>query len=310
MPTRLLREELRRASPGRPSAFTYGTFDGVHRGHQFLINLLKQRAAARGLAVGVVTLHPHPLTVVSPGAEITYLTDLDERIELLSALGVDTVIPVTFTSEVSQLSAASFVQQLVEELDLRYLLAGPDSALGRGREGAGDRLKEIGTELGVEVEFAPTESEDGHKLGARDIRSALAEGDIERVGHLLGRRYALAGPVVQGAQLGRKLGFPTANIAVAADRALPGFGVYTACAYVDEGAYRAAVNVGIRPTVNTGAPTIEAHLLDFEGDIYGHELRLEFVRRLRGEMKFAGLDELIAQIRRDVETTRADTSTC
>ncbi|HZQ38262.1 MAG TPA: hypothetical protein VFD32_20200, partial [Dehalococcoidia bacterium] len=155
MATRLLRDELRRAAPGRPSAFTIGTFDGVHRGHQFLIRLLEQRAAARGLATGVITLHPHPLTVVRPGTEVTYLTSLEERIELLAALGVDTVAPVTFSSEVSQTSAEEFVQLMVEELDLRFLLVGPDSALGRGREGSGERLLAIGAEKGVEVEFAP-----------------------------------------------------------------------------------------------------------------------------------------------------------
>jgi len=305
MATRLLRDELRRAAPGRPSAFTIGTFDGVHRGHQFLIRLLEQRAAARGLATGVITLHPHPLTVVRPGTEVTYLTSLEERIELLAALGVDTVAPVTFSSEVSQTSAEEFVQLMVEELDLRFLLVGPDSALGRGREGSGERLLAIGAEKGVEVEFAPVESEDGHKLGSSDVRAALAAGDIARVNYLLGRRFSLRGPIVRGAERGRTIGFPTANLAIAPDRALPGFGVFAACGYVDEGVFPAAVNIGRRPTFDNGAPTIEAHLLDFSGDIYGHALRLEFVQRLRGEVKFDGVQALIDQIAKDVAATRA-----
>jgi len=305
MASRLLRQELRRAAPGRPSAFTIGTFDGVHRGHQFLVRLLRQRAEARGLAAGVITLHPHPLSVVRPGTEVTYLTDLDERIELLLALGVDAVAPVTFTSEVSQVSAEDFVQEMVEELDLRFLLIGPDSALGRGREGAGDRLVEIGRRKGVEVEFAPVESEDGHKLGSSDIRAALADGDIARVNYLLGRRYALRGPIVHGAERGRTIGFPTANVGLAADRTLPGFGVYAACAFVDEGVFASAVNIGRRPTFDNGAPTVEAHLVGFAGDVYGHELRLEFVSRLRGEVKFAGPAALIDQIGRDVAAARA-----
>ena len=301
MSTRLLREELHRASPGRPSAYTIGNFDGVHRGHQFLIQLLKQRAAARGLTSGVITLYPHPLTVVRPGTEIVYLTGLDERIELLQALGVDSVAPVTFTSEVSQIGAEEFMRELVDEVQLQFLLIGPDFALGRGREGSPERLIEIGNHLGVEVELSPLESEDGHKIGSRDIRDALAAGDIDRVNYLLGRRYSLRGPVVHGAELGRTLGFPTANVAVAADRALPGYGIYAACAYLNEGVYPAAVNIGIRPTVNTGAPTVEAYLIGFTGDAYGRELRLDFARRLRGEEKFDSLEALKSQIARDVD---------
>lgn len=305
MAPRLLREELRRAAPGRPSAVTVGTFDGVHRGHQFLIGLLEQEAVARGLATCVVTLHPNPLTVVRPGTQVTYLTGLDERIELLQSLGVDAVAPVTFTSEVSQLGAEEFVQLLAEELQLRFLLIGPDFALGRGREGSPERLAEIGERLGVEVESAPAESDDGHKIGSSDVRAAIAQGDIDRVNDLLGRRYAVRGPVVRGAERGRTFGFPTANVAVAADRALPPFGVYAACAYVNEGVHESAVNIGRRPTFDNGAPTVEAFLLDFADDIYGSELRLEFVRRLRGEEKFAGIDELKAQIARDVAAVRA-----
>jgi riboflavin kinase/FMN adenylyltransferase len=305
MAPRLLREELRRAAPGRPSAVTVGTFDGVHRGHQFLIGLLKQEAAARGLVTCVVTLHPNPLTVVRPGTEVTYLTSLDERIELLQSLGVDTVAPVTFTSEVSQLAADEFVRLLAEELQLRFLLIGPDFALGRGREGSAARLEEIGRSLGVEVESAPAESEDGHKIGSSDVRAAIAEGDIERVNDLLGRRYAVRGPVVRGAERGRTIGFPTANVAVAADRALPPFGVYAACAFAHEGVHSAAVNIGRRPTFDNGAPTVEAFLLDFNADLYGRELRLEFGRRLRGEVKFGNVAELKAQIAQDVAAVRA-----
>ncbi len=305
MTTRLLREELHRASPGRPSAFTIGTFDGVHRGHQFLIRLLQDRAGARNLASGVITLHPHPLTVVRPGTQVTYITGLDERMELLLELGVAAVVPVTFSSEVSQVSAEEFVEAMVEELQLRFLLVGPDFALGRGREGSIERLREIGAKLGVEVEMAPAESEDGHKIGSSDIRLALAAGDIEKVNYLLGRRFSLSGPVVHGRELGRTLGFPTANLALAADRALPGFGIYAACAGVNEGMYGAAVNIGTRPTIDDGAPTVEAFLLDFSADVYGRELRLEFVHRIRPELKFEGLEALKSAIADDVEKTRA-----
>jgi riboflavin kinase/FMN adenylyltransferase len=305
MPTRLLREELRRASPGRPSAFTIGVFDGVHRGHQFLMRLLKERAAARGLASGVITLHPHPLTVVRPGTRITYLSGLEERLALIRALGVDVAAPLTFTGDVSRVSAEEFIELLGEELQARFLLFGPDFALGRGREGAGEHLVELARPMGIEVEFAPAEEAQGHKIGSRDIRTALAEGDVEAVHELLGRPYALRGPVVHGAEVGRQLGFPTANIGFEPDRALPGFGVYAACARVGGRSYAAATSIGIRPTVNTGDPAVEAYLLDFDGELYGTEVELDFVKRLRGEEKFGSLDELIAQIKRDVEDTRA-----
>lgn len=305
MATRLLHQELRRASPEGASAFTIGTFDGVHRGHQFLIRLLRLRAAAFGLASGVVVLHPHPLTVVRPGTRVTYLSGLDERIELLSELGVDAVAPVTFTSEVSQISAEDFVREMVHALQLRFLLLGPDSALGRDREGAGAHLAEIGARLGVDVEFAPAESEDGHKIGSSDIRAALDQGDIERVSYLLGRGYCLSGPVIHGAERGRSIGVPTANIAVAPDRAIPAFGVYAGHASIGETSYRAAINVGRRPTFDNGAPSVEAHLLDFDEDIYGQDLGIEFVHRLRGEVKFESVQALLIQIKEDIAATRA-----
>ena len=309
MATRLLRDELRRATPGRPSAFTIGTFDGVHRGHRYLIDLLQSRARERGLAAGVITLHPAPISVVRPETPVTYIQSLDERLDQLEGLGLDAVIPVTFTSELSQVDAEDFLREMVADLELRYFLVGPDGSIGRNRGGSGEQLIEIGARLGVEVEVAPAVTDEGHKLGSSDIRAALSDGDIGRVNDLLGRRYSLRGPVVHGAHLGRTIGFPTANVALAPDRALPAFGVYAACARIeqgeDAGQYAAAVNIGIRPTFNTGAPTVEAYLLDYDGDLYGRELQLSFAARLRGEQKFDGLDALKAQIGRDAADARA-----
>jgi riboflavin kinase / FMN adenylyltransferase len=308
MATRLLRDELRRATPGRPTALTIGTFDGVHRGHRYLIDLLKTRANERGLAAGVITLHPAPLSVVRPDVHVTYIQSLDERLDQLEGLGLDAVIPVTFTSELSQVDAEDFLRALVADLGLRYFLVGPDGSVGRNRAGSGEQLREIGDRLGVEFEVAPAVTDDGHKLGSSDIREALVGGDIGRVNDLLGRRYSLRGPVVHGAHLGRTIGFPTANVALAPDRALPAFGVYAACARIedgpDAGLYAAAINIGIRPTFNTGSPTVEAYLLDYDGDLYGRELQLTFAARLRGEQKFDGLDALKAQIARDAADAR------
>jgi riboflavin kinase/FMN adenylyltransferase len=303
--TQLAREELSRIAPGRPSALTIGKFDGVHRGHQYLVGHLLERARAEGLASVVVTLHPHPVAVLRPGTLITYLCSLEERVDLLRALGVDSVGVLSFTSDLALLSYRDFVALLVEHLDLRLLLIGPDFALGRDREGNVDALRALGEELGLRVEAVPLLREDTAKVGSGAVREALAEGEMESVTQLLGRPFALRGPVVRGAERGATIGFPTANIAVAPDLALPAFGVYVTRAYLGETTYESVTNIGQRPTFNENRPTIEVHLLDFEGDCYERELRIELLHRLRPEQKFGEVDELAAQIGRDVEAAVA-----
>jgi riboflavin kinase/FMN adenylyltransferase len=302
----LSREELRRYAPGRPTALTVGVFDGVHLGHRYLIDALKARAGERGLASGIVTLHPSPVQVLRPDIRIAYLTSLEERIELLRATGVDTVAPLTFTSEVAELSAADFLRLLRETLDMRFLLMGPDNAFGRGREGTPARCAEVGEELGFDVEVLERPlAGDGARLSATAVRQALAAGDMERVAALLGRPYSLRGPVVRGHERGRAIGFPTANIAVTPDRALPAFGVYVTRSHVAGRTYASATNVGVNPTFDDPLPSVETHILDFEGDLYGRELRVELLHRLRAEMKFASVGELARAIAADVEAARA-----
>ncbi|MEX2158322.1 MAG: bifunctional riboflavin kinase/FAD synthetase [Dehalococcoidia bacterium] len=304
MSTELAREELARAAPGRPTAVTIGKFDGVHRGHRYLVGHLLDRAREHGLAAVVVTLHPHPITVLRPGTPITYLCSLEERVSLLHALGVESVGVLSFTSELAQLSYRDFADLLVDQLDLKLLLIGPDFALGRDREGNIDRLRAYGRERGFEVEEMPLLSEDDAKVGSGAVRDALARGDMENVASLLGRPFALRGPVVRGEERGRTIGFPTANIAVAPDLAMPKFGVYVTRAYLGETTYGSVTNVGQRPTFGGERPTIETHLFDFDRDIYERELRIELLHRVRGEQRFSGVDELVAQIKRDVDVAR------
>jgi len=304
MPSRLAREELRRASTGRPLAVALGKFDGVHRGHQALVHYLRELASQRGMASGVVIFHPNPLTVLRPGVRATYLTSLDERIELLYGLGLDTVAPVTFTSELAQSSADEFARALHDDMKMAVLVGGPDLALGRGREGTASRMAELGLTYGFGVDIVRFESLDGEKIGSGAIRAALARGDVEEAGRLLGRPFSLRGPVIEGAKRGRTLGFPTANIGLGADRELPALGVYATWAHLGEEIYPSVTNIGRRPTFDDGPPSVEAFLLGFEADMYGQELKIDLVTMLRAETKFDGLEELRAQIGRDVEAAR------
>jgi len=304
MTSQLARDELSRATAGRPSAITVGKFDGVHRGHQHLVGQLIQHASEYDLASIVVTLHPHPVSVLRPGTAISYLCSLEERVALLRSLGVDQVAVLTFTSELAQFGFRDFVSLLIDELDLKLLLIGPDLALGRDREGDAEALQKMGEERGFRVAVAPLLSEEDAKVGSGSVRAALAAGQMETVNKLLGRPFALRGPVVRGEERGKAIGFPTANIAVARDLALPKLGVYVSRAYLGEMSYQSVTNVGERPTFGQSRPTIETHLLDFDGDCYERELRIELLQRVRDERRFDGIEALVAQIGRDVQAAR------
>jgi riboflavin kinase / FMN adenylyltransferase len=300
----LIRQEIADAAAGRPSAVTLGVFDGVHRGHVHLINQTRQAAADLGCASGVITLYPSPEAILHPRQPVSYLTSLEERLELIRDTGVDWVARVTFTSELAQLAAHDVVDIFCQEAKMCCLVEGPGFALGRQREGDLAYLAARGAELGFQVREAVPLVEGGAVISSTLVRESLDHGKMEFVSELLGRPFSLRGPVVLGAERGRTIGFPTANIAVAPDRLLPPFGVYVTRSLVGEQAYPSVTNIGLRPTFQAEAPTVEAHLLDFDGDLYDREMRLEILRRIRPEQKFADVDELKAQIARDVETAR------
>jgi riboflavin kinase/FMN adenylyltransferase len=284
---------------------TIGVFDGVHRGHQHLVAGLIERARAEGLASVALTFNPHPRTVIRPGVAVTYLTSLEERVELLQSLGLDAVGVLAFTSELAQLSPRDFLALLVDELQMRLLVVGPDFALGRNRAGTISVMRQVGQELGFRVEVAQLLAEDDEKVGSSSIRQALSDGDVERVQRLLGRPFSLRGPVVAGDMRGRTLGFPTANIAIGLDRALPAYGIYVTRAFVRESSYESCTSIGIRPTFDVEPrPTVETFIIDFNEDIYGQEMRIDLLARLRGEEKFDSVDELVAQMHKDIEQTR------
>ena len=302
----LVRDELRHSATPGDHALSIGVFDGVHGGHRLLLGRMQDEARARGLTGGVVTFHPHPITVIRPDVPFSYIESLERRVELLRDLGVAFVSVLTFTSELQQVSAEDFTRLLVEEARMRLLVVGEDFRLGRGGEGTVDRLRAIGAEQGFEVIAVPLLADNAAqtKISSTRVREALAAGEMESVATLLGRPYAIRGPVLHGEERGRKLGFPTLNIGVSADRALPPNGVYVTRALVDERTHAAVTNIGTRPTFDGTTTTVETHLLDFDGDLYGHVVTIELLRMLRGEQKFDGIEALTAQIARDVQATR------
>ncbi|MBI3743027.1 MAG: bifunctional riboflavin kinase/FAD synthetase [Chloroflexi bacterium] len=288
----------------RPAALTIGVFDGVHTGHRYLMDQVRAAAKRDGLAAGVVTFRNHPATVLAPHIPHTYLCSVDERLALLRDTGVDYVVPVTFTKELSQLRARDFVDALVKRVRMKRLLCGPDFALGKGREGTVPVLESLGREMGFAVEHVKPLVRDGMVISSTAVREALKAGNIRLATSLLGRRYRLNGPVVKGDQRGRTLGFPTANIAVDAYYALPADGIYATVAHIDGKAFDSATNIGVRPTFGVLGRTVEAYIMDFSGDLYGKHVDLEIVERLRPEERFASVDALIAQMHRDVAAAR------
>ncbi len=290
----------------QPTFLTIGNFDGVHCGHQALLADMTEAAEAAGAQAGVLTFDPHPLAVLRPDVPLAYLTAPAERARLLGALGADFALILPFTRAVAATSAADFMADLVRHLNLRELWVGPDFALGRGREGNIERLAEIGRDLGYRLHVVARYQPGEEPVRSSRIRTLLAQdGAVERAAQLLGRPYQLWGEVERGARRGRTLGYPTANLAVPADRVVPAYGVYACWAWLGEAGLPAAVSVGTRPTFDNGQPAVEAYLLDFSGDLYDQTLGLRFVSRLRPELRFESATALVHQMDRDVEDTRA-----
>lgn len=287
------------------SWLTIGVFDGVHRGHQQIIQKLAAGAHGAQVPAAVLTFWPHPATVLA-NREVKSLTTPDERSRLLSGLGVDLVISQTFDRDLANTPAHDFVGRLKEHLGFDHLLIGYDFALGRGREGNAARLSEMGMEFGYEVEIIAALSDESGVISSTEIRKLVATGDVADAAVLLGHCYDLHGPVVHGDSRGRDLGFPTANIQYAEQKILPANGVYACRVWVNGTAYAGAINVGVRPQFHEKAerPLVEAYILDFSGDLYGQDLRVEFIERLRDERRFSSVQALVDQMHQDVEKAR------
>ena len=282
------------------SVVTVGTFDGVHRGHQAILRYLLKRAQEQGGRSVAVSFSPHPREVLR-GEAVSLLTTLEERAALLEALGLDRFIVLPFTRDFAALSAADFVKEiLVDRIGLHEVVMGYDHGFGSGREGNVQVMKELGQRYGFTVDVIPPQIVAEHVVSSTEIRMRLAEeGNVTMAAALLGRPYRLEGVVVRGDGRGRQIGFPTANLEVADPRKLlPLQGVYAVRVGIEAGPvrYGGMMNIGQRPTFNGSALRSEVHLFDFDKDLYGRTLRIEFVERMRAEQRFASVEALREQL--------------
>jgi riboflavin kinase/FMN adenylyltransferase len=293
-------EELAGFSRNKDTVLTVGVFDGVHLGHKRLITRLLEKAGKKSCLAGVVTFRQHPEDLFNKNARLPFLTDIQTRTALLKKAGVDIVVPLSFSNELAALEARRFVMLLQKHLQMIGLVIGPDFALGKDRQGDTDYLAELGKHMGFDVTVVPPLIIDNEVVSSTTIRKAMADGDMEKYRKFTGRSFNLHGKVVAGSGRGGGLGFPTANLHVSDGQAVPPDGVYAGWAHINGEVYQTMTNVGLCPTFSDKERTIEAYLLDYSGDLYGHELTVDFIAKLRDEKKFDTEDELKAQVAADI----------
>lgn len=298
------RQQLADAASERNTTVTIGVFDGVHRGHCYLLSeLLKLSPQDHDTAV--VTFINHPASIINPDFKVSFLTSTSQKVELLKDQGVKIVIPLDFSKSLSEVTARDFAQMLVDLLNMKGLVLGPDCAIGRNREGDASLLEKLGLEMGFWVKTVTPFTDDGRTIRSRVIRESISNGDIVQANTLLGRHFQLSGTVIHGDKRGRELGFPTANLSINNDLLLPGDGIFAAWAHINGKRYMSATSIGIRPTFGLSERLVEAYILDFSGDLYGQNIDLKFVERIRGQEAFANIESLIHQVNEDVTNTRA-----
>jgi riboflavin kinase/FMN adenylyltransferase len=295
------------AAAAGPTALTIGNFDGVHLGHQAMLAELKRAAGRLGVPACVLTFEPHPREFFAPDKAPTRLTSLREKLELLADCGIERVHLCRFDYRFAQITAEEFIERVIARgLGARWLLAGDDFRFGARRAGDLVMLKQYAPRLGLEVSAMASVMQDGERVSSTAVRRALAAGELARAKRLLGRAYSISGRVVRGDGLGRKLGFPTANVQMKHNRPPLG-GIFAVWLHgAAAGPVRGVASLGVRPTVKQqGAPVLEVHALDFEGDLYRRHVRVEFLSKFRDEEKYADLATLTRKIALDVENARA-----
>lgn len=284
---------------------TLGNFDGVHRGHQAILARVREEAARREVPSMVITFDPHPATLLRPERPHRAIMSLDARLKRLGDLGIDHTLVLSFDHAMAEMTAEEFIQEVLwDALHVRAIYVGPYTAFGRGRGGDVRVLASVGRDLGYDVGEVEPVFIGGARVSSTRVRRAVLEGELSEVAQLLGRHHQVVGTVVTGEGRGRTIGVPTANLHTDGGL-LPPNGVYAAWAMLPEGRQPAVVNVGVRPTFGeTGPVTVEAHLIGYRGDLYGRELSLAMVHRLRGETRFPDVDALVRQIKRDIKAAR------
>lgn len=289
------------------SVVTIGTFDGVHLGHQKIISQMKEEAERIDGETVIITFFPHPRKVVKDGAsDILILTTLPEKISLLASYGIDNLVVVPFNEKFSNQSASEYIEDFLwEKFHPKCVIIGYDHRFGKGRSGNYQLLEEYGAKLGFEVKEIPEQVQNELSISSTKIRESLLKGDISTANHCLGHPYFFEGLVIKGNQLGRTIGFPTANLDTGdAEKLIPENGVYAVKVCLHGNTYLGMMNIGLRPTVGGTSRTIEVNILDFDKDIYGETLKIEVMAYLRGEQKFAGLDALKDQLAKDRDAVR------
>ncbi|MCJ7654519.1 MAG: bifunctional riboflavin kinase/FAD synthetase [Dehalococcoidia bacterium] len=299
-----IEKELAKVRPQKETLLTIGVFDGIHLGHQRLLTHLRDEARRKNWLSGVVTFKSHPKAVLSPENKLLWLSDMETRISLIRDLGIDVIVVLPFTSELARLTAQRFVQLLKEHLKMRGLIIGPDFALGKDREGDAEKLQLLGQEMGFSVEVIPPVVLDGQVVSSSAIRQALTQGDMKKAEKLFGRLFSLNGLVVGGDRRGRTLGFPTANLELKPEQALPSDGVYATIAHVGYELMPSVTSIGVRPTFGGGKRLVETYVIDYEGELLGQRLTLDLVDKLRDEKRFDTVEKLKSQMGRDVEQAR------
>ncbi len=284
---------------------TIGSFDGVHRGHQYVLDEVNRIARERGGSSGLMSLWPHPRAFFNPEDAPAQLTSPTEKEQLLSTAGLDAYFVLPFDARIARMDREEFLRHIVlKHCGAQCLVVGHDFTFGAGARGDFSYLSEVSIELGLDVvQLPPCSDSGGMRISSTEIRNGVRQGDMERVHALLGRPYRLTGTVVRGRGLGRGLGFPTANI-MPPEKLLPNFGIYGARVYWGDNQALGAVNIGVAPTLEHTSPMIEVHVLDVDTDLVGQELSIDLFHRLRGEAKFPDLSTLIAAIGADIVAVR------
>ena len=293
--------ELAEVSPQKDMLLAIGVFDGVHLGHKHLLSQLRESAKQRDLLSGVITFKQHPRAVLSSRVELPYLTSLEGKTRLIKNEGIDSVIVLSFNKELSQIGARQFIELLQKHLRMRGLVLGADFVLGRNREGDIPTLKRLGKEMGFSVDVVPPLQIAGEIVSSTAVREALAKGNMRKATALLGRPFSVSGCVIKGEGRGVGLGFPTANLEIDHRHILPADGVYATLAYIDSKAYPSVTNIGRNPTFDAKSRTVETHILNYKRDLYGCEMTIDIVERLRPEKRFENVDELKKQMTADVK---------